>query len=95
MFASLLGMKGESSFGWTSVATPCCFLRQFHDWELEMVEAFSCRIQKHLIWCKMEDRMIWSASRNGKFSVKAFHSFLASGGTETFPARVVWNPRSQ
>ena len=69
-----------------------CFSRQFYDWELEMVEDFLRRIQKHAIWCEIEDRMTWSASRNMKFSVKAFYSFLSLGDVEAFPIRVIGKP---
>ena len=48
-----------------------------------MVEVFLRRIQKHSIKREIEDKMIWSALRNGKFSVKDFYSFLT--------LRVVWN----
>ena len=41
-----------------------------------MVEVFLRRIQKHSIKREIEDKMIWSALRNGKFSVKDFYSFL-------------------
>lgn len=30
--------------------------------------------------------------QSGKFSIKAFHSFLAPRGSQSFLANVVWNP---
>ncbi|RVW74518.1 putative 3,4-dihydroxy-2-butanone kinase [Vitis vinifera] len=94
-FASLLGMGGESNM-WEDegelVHWSPYFSRQFYDWELEMVEDFLRRIQKHAIWCEIEDRMTWSASRNMKFSVKAFYSFLSLGDVEAFPIRVIGKP---
>ena len=32
--------------------------------------------------------MTWSASRNEKFSAKAFYSFLTPRGVEAFPVKV-------
>ena len=57
-----------------------------------MVDAFLWKIQKHLVRHNVEDRMIWTFSRNGKFSVKAFYSFLVPGGSKAFLVNVVWNP---
>lgn len=61
-----------------------CFSRHFHYWKLEMVEAFLWRIQRHLIKCEMGDRMTWSISKSGKFSVKAFYFFLSPGVQRLF-----------
>ena len=52
--------EDESELGHWSL----CFSRQCYDWELEMMEAFLRRIQKHSIKREMENRMTWSVSKN-------------------------------
>ena len=57
-----------------------------------MVEIFLWNIQKHSIRHNVENTMIWSGTRNGKFFIKALYSYLDSGGAKAFPTRVIWNP---
>ncbi|KAL6318366.1 hypothetical protein AAG906_039458 [Vitis piasezkii] len=66
-------------------------LGQFHDWKLETVEAFLWKLQKLVVKQNIEDRVVLSNSKSGRFSVGPFYSFLALGESEPFPVRVVWN----
>ncbi|RVW37498.1 hypothetical protein CK203_117104 [Vitis vinifera] len=68
-----------------------CLLGQFHDWKLETVEAFLWKLQKLVVKQNIEDRVVSSNSKSGRFSVGPFYSFLALGESEPFPVRVVWN----
>ena len=62
------------------------FSKQLHDWELEMMEAFLQKVQKHSIRPNLEDRMTWSSSRNEKFFVKTFYSFSGPRGFGGLPS---------
>ena len=38
-----------------------------------------------------EDKVIWTRSKNGKFSIKALYLTLETGSTMPFLASVIWN----
>ena len=64
------------------------FVRQLHDWELEVDEFFG-RLYDHSISLNSEDTMVWLGLKNGNFSVKSYYSSLASEGTKPFPRDIV------
>ena len=51
---------------WTSF-----FSRAFNDWEVELLERFLQKIQAFKVQRKVEDRVIWTASRCGTFTIKS------------------------
>ena len=57
--------------GWTFL-----FSRALNDWEIEMVEQFMLKIQAFRVQREDEDKVVWTASRSGDFSVKSLYSTL-------------------
>ncbi|RVW92306.1 putative ribonuclease H protein [Vitis vinifera] len=69
--------------GWTPL-----FSRAFNDWEIEMVERFMLKIQAFRVQREDEDKVVWTASKSGAFSVKSLYSILEPGGSPLFPCVV-------
>ena len=56
------------------------------------MKCFLTRLQRTRACRKEEDKVIWTKSKNGKFSVQIL--YLALGPrSPTFPTGVIWNPR--
>ena len=55
-----------------------------------MVERFLQKIQAFRVHRDVEDRVIWTASRCGTFSVKSLYSILESRDSLLFPSGSVW-----
>ena len=71
--------------GWTPL-----FSRALNDWEIEMMEQFMLKIQAFRVQRENEDKMVWTASRSGVFSVKSLYSTLEPGGSALFPYVGIW-----
>ena len=71
--------------GWTPL-----FSRAFNDWEVELLERFLQKIQAFKVQRKVEDRVIWTASRCGTFTVKSLYSILEPGDSSLFPSGSIW-----
>ena len=71
--------------GWTPL-----FSGAFNDWELELMECFLQKIQAVRVHRDVEDRVIWTTSRCGTFSVKSLYSILELGNSPLFPSGSVW-----
>ncbi|KAL6348179.1 hypothetical protein AAG906_002801 [Vitis piasezkii] len=56
-----------------------CFLRAFNDWEVEDVE----------------DKVSWTETKSGKFSVKSLYLAIEAGGSARFPSSLIWNENVQ
>ncbi|KAJ9674040.1 hypothetical protein PVL29_023536 [Vitis rotundifolia] len=54
--------------GWTPI-----FSRAVNDWEIAMVERFMLKIQAFRVQRGDEDRVVWTASKSGDFSVKSLY----------------------
>ena len=52
------------------------FSRALNDWEIEMVERFMLKIQAFRVQREDEDKVVWTTSRSGDFSVKSLYSIL-------------------
>ncbi|RVW34912.1 putative ribonuclease H protein [Vitis vinifera] len=74
--------------GWTPL-----FSRALNDWEIEMMEQFMLKIQAFRVQREIEDKMVWTASRSGAFSVKSLYSTLEPGGSAMFPYVGIWSAR--
>ena len=57
--------------GWTPL-----FSSAFNDWEIEMVERFMLKIQAFRVQREAEDKVVWTTSKSGAFSVKSLYSIL-------------------
>ena len=53
---------------------------------LQKIQAF--RVQR-----EEEDRVIWTASNNGAFSVRSLYSMMEPGGLSLFPSERIWKVR--
>ncbi|RVX00840.1 putative ribonuclease H protein [Vitis vinifera] len=71
--------------GWTLL-----FSRALNDWEIEMMEQFMLKIQAFRVQRENEDKMVWTTSRSGVFSVKSLYSTLEPGGSALFPYVGIW-----
>ncbi|RVW80668.1 Transposon TX1 uncharacterized 149 kDa protein [Vitis vinifera] len=71
--------------GWTPL-----FSRALNDWEIEMMEQFMLKIQAFRVQRENEDKMVWTTSKSGVFSVKSLYSFLEPGGSAMFPYIGIW-----
>ena len=71
--------------GWTPL-----FSGVFNDWELELMECFLQKIQAVRVHRDVEDRVMWTTSRCGTFSVKSLYSILELGNSPLFPSGSVW-----
>ena len=55
-----------------------------------MLERFLQKIQAFKVQRKVEDRVIWTASRCGTFTVKSLYSILEPGDSSLFPSGSIW-----
>ena len=74
--------------GWTPF-----FARAFNNWEIELVGHFLHRIQAFQVQREEEDRVFWTESKCGAFSIKSFYSILESGGSSLFLSDSFWRVR--
>ena len=77
--ADVWNLDGDGG-GWTPL-----FSRAFNDWEVELVERFLQKIQAFRVYKDVEDRVIWTTSRCGTFSVKSLYSISKLGDSPLFP----------
>ena len=69
---------------------PLSFSRAFNDWKIEMVECFILKIQAFRVQREDEDKVVWTTSKSGAFSVKSLYSILEPGGSFLFPYGSIW-----
>ena len=74
--------------GWTPL-----FARAFNDWEIDLVERLLQKIQAFRVQREEEDRVIWTASNNGVFSVRSLYSMMELGGLSLSPSERIWRAR--
>ena len=77
-------LEGDGG-GWTPL-----FSRAFNDWELELVERFLQKIKAFRVHRDVEDKVIWTISRYGTFSVKSLYSILEPEDSPLFPSGSIW-----
>ncbi|RVW43661.1 hypothetical protein CK203_080462 [Vitis vinifera] len=68
------------------------FLRDFNDWELELVGDFLHILRGHKPSLE-EDSVLWRKGRNGQFRVKEAYSLLVRSDDTGFPSRSIWVAR--
>ena len=51
------------------------------------------KIQAFRVQREIEDKLVWTASRSGAFSVKSLYSTLEPGGSAMFPYVGIWSAR--
>ncbi|RVX15102.1 putative ribonuclease H protein [Vitis vinifera] len=65
------------------------FLRDFNDWELDMVGDLLHMLRGHRPSLE-EDSVFWRQGRNGQFRVKEAYSLLTNSNDTGFPSRSIW-----
>ena len=68
------------------------FLRDFNDWELDLVGDFLHILRGHKPSLE-EDSVLWTKGRSGQFKVKEAYSLLAKSDDTGFPSRSIWVAR--
>ncbi|KAJ9678521.1 hypothetical protein PVL29_020644 [Vitis rotundifolia] len=68
------------------------FLRDFNDWELELVGDFLRILRGHKPSLE-EDSVLWRKGKRGQFRVKEAYSLLARSDDTGFPSRSIWVAR--
>ena len=53
------------------------------------MERFLLRLQGWRVYSDVEDRVVWTKSKDGRFSVKSLYKALESKRQGDFPARVI------
>ena len=84
----MFGIPVGDGDGWTPL-----FARAFNDWEIEVVEHFLHKIQAFRVQREEEDRVFWTTSKCGAFSVKSLYFILELGGSSLFPSDSIWRVR--
>ena len=69
----------------------CRFSRRLNDWEVFDVDHFLLRLQGRRVCSDVEDQVIWTKAKDGRFSVKSLYKTLDPERLGDFPARVIWN----
>ena len=68
-----------------------CFSRPFNDWEMDVVESFLVRLHEKRVCGDVEDKVLWTKTKVGKFSIKSLYNTLESGNSVSLPLRSIWN----
>ena len=84
----MFGIPVGDGDGWTPL-----FARAFNDWEIEVVEHFLHKIQAFRVQREEKDRVLWTASKCGTFSVKSLYSILKLEGSFLFSSDGIWRVR--
>ena len=63
------------------------FSRVLNDLEIEMMEQFMLKIQSFRV---QREKMVWTTSRSGAFSVKSLYSTMEPGGSALFSYVGIW-----
>ena len=67
------------------------FFRRLNDWEVFDVERLLLRLQRTRVCSDVEDQVIWTKAKEGRFSVKSLYKELELERLGDFLARVIWN----
>ena len=68
------------------------FIRDFNDWELDMVDNLLHVLRGHRITLE-EDSVFWKEGRNGQFRVKKAYNLLESPLTAVFFQKITYGWR--
>ena len=61
------------------------FFKPFNDWEMDDMESLSCQIGGRRVIEGVEDKVRWTWSKNGLFSVKSLYKALVQRMPSSFP----------
>ncbi|RVW69033.1 4-hydroxy-tetrahydrodipicolinate reductase 2, chloroplastic [Vitis vinifera] len=63
----------------------------FNDWEVEEVERLLERLHEKRVYGDVDDMVLWTEAKSGKFSVKSLYLALEAGCPSLFPSSCIWN----
>ena len=66
------------------------FVRNFNDWEVDMVAAFFSLIHSKSPVHEAEDVIKWSLKKNGTFDIRSFYHAIRGSGSNGFPWKGIW-----
>ena len=72
-----------------------CFSSLFNDWEVDCVERFLAYLQWQQVCKDVEDSLIWSVTKSGKFTIKSLYNVLELDLGGSFPMSGIWILRVQ
>ncbi|RVW93977.1 Retrovirus-related Pol polyprotein from transposon RE1 [Vitis vinifera] len=72
-----------------------CFVRAFNDWEVEEASSFMERLHHSRVIEDVEDKVSWTETKSGKFSVKSLYLAIEAGGSARFPSSLIWSANVQ
>ncbi|WJZ80362.1 hypothetical protein VitviT2T_000290 [Vitis vinifera] len=72
-----------------------CFLRAFNDWEVEEASSFMEQLHRSRVIEVVEDKVSWTETKSGNFSVKSLYLAMEAGGSARFPSSLIWNANVQ
>ena len=64
------------------------FSKSFNDWEVESVERFLMKLQGNRVYRDDDDKVVWTGSRSGSFSIKSLYHALDPNDPLVFPSRI-------
>ena len=76
-------MRGES---WSLL-----FSKPFTDWEVDEVEIFLLCLHGKRVHRDEKDKVLWTETKSGKFSIKSLYKALEPGFSVSFPMKIIWN----
>jgi mannosylglycoprotein endo-beta-mannosidase len=75
------------------VAWNVSFVRSANDWELEEFSAFFSKLYGTAIRRGEDDKMAWTGSKNGSFTVRSMYSSVVSRSRANFPWKGIWKTK--
>ena len=58
---------------------------------MDVVESFLVRLHEKRVCGDVEDKVLWTKTKVGKFSIKSLYNTLESGNSVSLPLRSIWN----
>ncbi|RVW48810.1 hypothetical protein CK203_104318 [Vitis vinifera] len=97
-FPSLFALSAEKEAWVADVWDPLaeggwspCFSRVLNDWEVEEVERFLEHLHGKRVLGDVEDMVVWTETKSGKFSTKSLYLALEADCPVMFPFSCIWN----
>ncbi|RVW35196.1 hypothetical protein CK203_099986 [Vitis vinifera] len=66
------------------------FSRPLNDWEVGSVERFLPCLDEMRVHKDDEDKVLWTETKNGKYTLKSLYMVLESGSSISFPWSNIW-----
>ncbi len=70
------------------------FVRNFNDWELDIIASYLGLLQSHLPSRKVDDGLRWNLKKKGIFDVQSLYTALRESPTIAFPWKSIWRTKA-